>query len=421
MSAPERRAPIARIALLAVAFAAVPTASATARDIVVDPRGPVRSVTAALKLAAPGDRIVVRAGVYREPQLVIDKRIELVGEGDAVLDGGGQHEVLTVRADSVVIRGLTIRNVGMSYIEDRAGIRLDQVRGCLVENNRLEAAHFGIYLAKVTGCRVVGNRLSGAGTSESSSGNGIHLWYSSGIQVEGNEVRGHRDGIYLEFSESAEIWNNLSTRNLRYGLHFMFSNDCRYLDNRFVENGAGVAVMYSRDVTMQRNRFERSVGAASYGLLLKELSASVVQENEFSGNTVGLFAEGTTRSRFDRNVFTANGWAVRLMGNATDNRFEHNRFERNTFDVATNSFTHSTVFAENVWDRYEGYDLDRDGHGDVPFHPVRLFSFLVEQYEPSLILLRSPFVQLLELAERAFPVLTPPALADARPVVGRPR
>jgi nitrous oxidase accessory protein len=407
--------------VLAAAFAAAPLAEAVARDIVVDPRGPVRTVAAALQLAAPGDRIIVRAGIYREPQLLVEKRVELVGEGDAVLDGAGQHEVLTVRADGVVIRGLTIRNVGASYTEDRAGIRLDQVDGCVVENNRLDATFFGIYVAKSRNCRIAGNRLDGAGTSEVGSGNGIHLWYSSAIHVERNEIRGHRDGIYLEFSEGAEIRNNLSTRNLRYGLHFMFSHGCRYLENRFVENLAGVAVMYSRDVTMRRNRFERSVGAASYGLLLKELSESMVEENRFSGNTVAVFAEGTTRSTFRRNLFTGNGWAVRLMGSATDNRFERNRFERNTFDVATNSFTNTTVFAENLWDHYEGYDLDRDGYGDVPFHPVRLFSFLVEQYEPSLILLRSPFVQLLELAERALPVLTPPALADARPVVRKSR
>ncbi len=405
------------IALIAAALAAALIEPPT--DIVVAPGGPVRSVAAALALARPGDRILVRAGVYREPQLVVDKRIELVGEGDAVLDAGGDHEGITVRADSVVIRGLTIRNIGVSYMEDRAGIRLEQVDGCVIENNRIEGAYFGIYLAKATNCRIAGNRLHGSARTESGSGNGIHLWYSSGILVERNEIRGHRDGIYLEFSERAEIRNNLSSRNLRYGLHFMFSNGCRYLDNSFLANGAGAAVMYSREVTIIRNRFEESTGAAAYGLLLKDLAASIVEENRFAGNTVAIFAEGTTRSAFRRNVFTGNGWAVRLMGNATDNRFERNRFERNTFDVATNSFTHSTVFAENAWDRYEGYDLDRDGYGDVPFHPVRLFAFFVEQYEPSLILLRSPFVQLLELAERAFPVLTPPALADARPAVGR--
>jgi nitrous oxidase accessory protein len=406
--------------MLALIAAALAAAVEPATDIVVDPRGPVRSVAAALAVARPGDRIVVRSGVYREPQLVIEQRLELVGEAGAVLDAGGQHEAITVRADSVVIRGLTVRNVGVSYTEDRAGIRLDQVDGCVIENNRVEGTYFGIYLAKATNCRIAGNRLNGAATRESGSGNGIHLWNSSGIQVEGNEIQGHRDGIYLEFSERSEIRRNRSSRNLRYGLHFMFSNGCRYLDNSFVANGAGVAVMYSRDVAMIRNRFAQSTGSAAYGLLLKELSGSVIEENRFAGNTVAIFAEGTTRSAFRRNVFTGNGWAVRLMGNATDNRFERNRFERNTFDVATNSFTHTTVFAENSWDRYEGYDLDRDGYGDVPFHPVRLFAFFVEQHEPSLILLRSPFVQLLELAERAFPVLTPPALADARPVVRRP-
>ncbi|HEU5169539.1 MAG TPA: hypothetical protein VFU46_03325, partial [Gemmatimonadales bacterium] len=131
--------------IAAALLALLPLTPAMARDIVVDPRGPVRSVAAALALAAPGDRIVIRAGVYREPQLVVDKRVEIVGEGEAVLDGGGQHEVLTVRADGVVIRGLTIRNVGASYTEDRAGIRLDQVSGCVIEDNQLEATFFGIY------------------------------------------------------------------------------------------------------------------------------------------------------------------------------------------------------------------------------------------------------------------------------------
>ena len=409
------------MSMLVAALAAALVWPAQARDIVVDQRGPVRTVTAALALARPGDRIIVRAGVYRESPIVIDKRVELVGETDAVLDAGGEHEGITVRADSVVIRGLTIRNVGTSYTEDRAGIRLDQVNGCVIEDNRLEATYFGIYVSKSTNCRITGNRVHGAAKTESGSGNGIHLWYSSAIHVERNEIQGHRDGIYLEFSERAEIFRNLSSGNLRYGLHFMFSNGCRYVDNSFLANGAGVAVMYSRDVSMVGNRFEGSTGAAAYGLLLKELGGSVIEANRFAGNTVGIFAEGTTRSMFRRNVFSGNGWAVRLMGDATENRFEQNRFERNTFDVATNSFTHTSVFAGNQWDRYEGYDLDRDGRGDVPFHPVRLFAFFVEQYEPSLILLRSPFVQLLELAERAFPVLTPPALADASPVVGTSR
>ena len=118
------------------------------------------------------------------------------------------------------------------------------------------------------------------------------------------------------------------------------------------------------------------------------------------------------------NQFLGNGWAVRLMADATDNSFRRNRFEGNTFDVATNgSNGSSSSFAENYWDGYAGYDLDRDGYGDVPYRPVRLFSVLVEQSEPTLILLRSFFLDLLDLAERVVPVITPERLVDARPLM----
>jgi nitrous oxidase accessory protein len=48
---------------------------------------------------------------------------------------------------------------------------------------------------------------------------------------------------------------------------------------------------------------------------------------------------------------------------------------------------------------------------------VRLFSVLVEQSEPSIILLRSFFLDLLDLAERVAPVITPERLVDQRPLM----
>jgi nitrous oxidase accessory protein len=205
---------------------------------------------------------------------------------------------------------------------------------------------------------------------------------------------------------------------MRYGLHFMYSDSCEYRRNAFTANGAGVAVMYSRQVTMVDNRFEDNWGPAAYGLLLKEIKDSRIEGNVMARNTVGLFAEGVDRSEIRGNQFLRNGWAIRLMADATDNSFRHNRFEGNTFDVATNSQASSpSAFAENYWDGYAGYDLDHDGFGDTPFRPVRLFSVLVEQNEPLLILLRSFFVDLLEAAERVAPVLTPETLVDARPMM----
>jgi nitrous oxidase accessory protein len=198
----------------------------------------------------------------------------------------------------------------------------------------------------------------------------------------------------------------------------MFSDSCDYRRNVFRRNASGVAVMYSHRVVMTGNRFEDSWGAASYGLLLKEIKDARIEGNWIAGNTVGIFAESADRMVVTGNQFVRNGWALRLMADATDGEFRHNRFVGNTFDVATNSQSSSpNTFAGNYWDGYQGYDLDRDGVGDVPYRPVRLASVLVEGNEPMLILLRSFFLDLLEVAERVMPVLTPDALVDRRPLM----
>ncbi|MFZ5624534.1 MAG: nitrous oxide reductase family maturation protein NosD [Gemmatimonadota bacterium] len=413
------RFPLRGLGMVAAACLLAPPAFAT--DIVVSPAGPVPTLTAGLALARPGDRIIVRAGIYREPPIVVAKRVSIVGEGRPVLDGGGDRQILTVTADSVTIRGLVFRHTGNSFVDDRAALRFTAVRGCVVEDNEFESTFFGIYLADVEGCRISGNRLAAAGAGEAQSGNGIHLWSSAGVVIERNAIRGHRDGIYLEFSRGAVVRGNASTHNLRYGLHFMFSDSCTYADNTFRRNGAGVAVMYSKRVSMTGNRFQDNQGAAAYGLLLKDISDSRVAANRFVGNTVGLYTEGGSRLRVEDNLFERNGWAVRLLASSGDDAFLRNRFVGNAFDVTTNSASSSSTFRENEWDRYAGYDLDRDGYGDVPYRPVRLFALVVEQSEPALILLRSVFVDLLEVAERVLPVLTPETLVDERPRMPRRR
>jgi nitrous oxidase accessory protein len=306
-------------------------------------------------------------------------------------------------------------------VEDRAAIRVGEVKRCRIERNVIDNAFFGIYLAGAEGCRVAENVLRARRATEDSSGNGIHLWTARDVDIVGNRIEGHRDGIYLEFTHDSRVSGNTSTRNIRYGLHFMYSDDCRYERNAFVANGAGVAVMYTRRVAMERNRFEESWGSAAYGLLLKEVYDVSLVGNAFAGNTTGLAADGATRLMARGNVFEKNGWAVRLLASSQDVSFADNIFAGNSFDVATNSRGSSASFAGNFWDEYRGYDLDRDGRGDVPHHPVRLFSMIVSANESALVLLRSPIQSVLDAAERAFPTLTPEGLKDASPRIRRPQ
>ena len=405
--------------LLGGLLVAAPAALSAQSLVVVDPAGPVRTVTEALTRVTPGGRITVRAGTYAEPVIRVAVPVTIVGDSGAVFVGG-DHEIFVVTADDVTFRGLTLRHVEPSYVEDRAAILFDSVANCVVEDSRLEGTFFGIYLSRSRGCRISRNVVQGTATAEMSAGNAIHLFHSREVTIDGNRVTGHRDGIYLEFAEDARVLGNESRDNLRYGLHFMFSHRCEYRDNRFLDNGAGVAVMYTRNMLMQGNTFADNWGAASYGLLLKEIRDSRILGNTFRENTVGMYLEGSARNEVTGNTFEANGWAVRVLADAEGNRFSRNVFLRNSFDVSTNSRSNVSTFHGNFWDHYEGYDLDHDGFGDVPFHPVRLFSLLVAQHEPSLILLRSFFVDLLDAAERVMPVLTPETLRDDQPLMRMP-
>lgn len=384
-------------------------------EIVVSPDGEVRGIAEAIRRVKPGGTVVVRAGHYREPLIVVDRPVTIVGEGSPTLDGEGRHEIMTIVADDVTVRGLHFIDTGDSQMEDRAALRVAKAGRCLIEDNRFDETFFGIYLAGAYDCTVRGNVLHGATKTEEYSGNGIHLWSSRDILIEENRISGHRDGIYFEFANRATARANLSERNLRYGLHFMFSDDCRYLDNDFRRNGAGVAVMYTKRVEMTGNRFEDNLGTAAYGLLLKEIQDPVLTGNTFRANTVGLFADGASRIRARGNRFERNGWAVKLMASTSEGEFASNDFVGNSFDVATNSRGNDTKFTGNYFDDYRGYDLDGDGFGDVPHHPVRLFSLIVEENEPALILMRGIFVSLLDQAERFLPALTPATLVDARP------
>jgi nitrous oxidase accessory protein len=382
----------------------------------VGPHG-AATLTEAIRLAAPGDRLVVPPGIYREPTLIIDKPLELVGADGATLDGDGARELIEIRADDVTIRGLRLQNTGMSQVDDRAAIRVGRVQRCRIERNTLADTFFGIYLARAEACEIRGNVLRASGERETMSGNGIHLWYSNNTIVEDNVIEGHRDGIYFEFVKGSRVARNVSRGNLRYGLHFMFSDDCEYEGNRFEANGAGVAVMYTRRMVMTGNTFVDNWGSASFGLLLKDIRDSQIASNVFRRNSVGLYVEASDRLIVDDNDFDRNGWAIKLFANSEANRFAGNNFTGNSFDVATNSRRSHSTFERNYWDSYRGHDLDRDGIGEAPFRPVRLFSLLVEQNEPSLILMRSFLVQLLDAAEAVMPALTPDTLVDAAPLM----
>lgn len=373
------------------------------------------SVKRAVELAHDGDTVIVPKGTYTEGNIIIDKRIALLGEGMPVMDGRSKDEIFTIAAQHVTVQGFRFQNTGRSSMEDLAGIKCLDAHHVTIRGNEFDNTFFGIHLSNTDSSRIIGNRLSTWAEFEYQLGNGIHLWKCKHALIEGNHIKGHRDGIYFEFVTSSFIRQNVSEHNMRYGLHFMFSHDDAYEDNVFRHNGAGVSVMYTRHVKMHRNVFEDNWGTASYGLLLKDISDSEVIGNRFVSNTSGIYMEGTSRTLFEQNQFRSNGWAIKLMASCDGNRFDRNNFHSNTFDISTNGTLVLNSLSHNHWDKYEGYDLNRDGIGDIPFHPVSLFSVISERIPSAMLIWRSFLVFLLDRAEKVMPAVTPANLKDDNP------
>jgi len=389
-----------------------------ARRIEVCATCEISTLEQAIVAADTHDVIYVQAGDYTVSEVIIEKPLTIDGDSNAWLDGGG-NTILYVHADDVAIKNVSFRNVSTNYVEDKAAIKCNNSDNLIIDNVRIRHSFFGILVEKSKNGRVVNCDVRGDATTdtylESSNGNAIHLWYCKNMLIEDNEVRAHRDGIYFEFVEKSVIQNNWSEANMRYGLHFMFSHENLYKSNTFIKNGSGVAVMYSTKVTMISNQFLDNWGGSAYGLLLKDITDSELNQNVFYNNTIAISADNTMRCRVHNNWFQRNGYGLRIMGSCNDNVFEQNDFVENSFDVTTNASTNYNSFDGNYWEEYTGYDLDKDGIGDVPFRPVKLFTYILSQSPAAIILMRSSFIDLLNLAEKVTPVLTPESLVDLKP------
>ncbi|UJF30342.1 nitrous oxide reductase family maturation protein NosD [Kaistella sp. 97-N-M2] len=376
------------------------------------------TIKAAVAAAKSGDTIIVESGIYKEGNISIDKPISLIGVGRPVLDGQMKYEILSFRANHIVLKGFKIINSGEDEIVNIGAVRLYDSHFSTIENNIFENNYFGIYIQRGYRCLIQNNKItSKRATSQERSGDGIHAWVSEELWIKNNYIEGHKDGIYLEKVVNSYVFHNYSKKNLRYGLHFMFANNNVYVNNTFDDNNAGVAVMYSNNVGMAGNNFINNWGDASYGLLLKDISFSKIKHNRFQNNTTAILLDGVTKIDFFKNDFENNGWGMKISSNCMENKIINNNFINNVFDVSTTGSMTMNDFKKNYWDKYEGYDLNKDKIGDVPFHPLSLYSVLVENNPAVMLLFRTFFVDLLDKTEKIIPSLTPENFVDQQPLM----
>jgi nitrous oxidase accessory protein len=380
----------------------------------------VSPLQARIDRARAGDTVLVEPGDYTG-DLAIERPLRLVGRGRPRLIGSGAGSVVRVRADDVTVEGFDIDGrSGGDLGRDSSGVHVAG-RRALVRDCRIWNTIFGVYLREAEGARVERCLIRGIpGKEPGEKGSGIHVWNTNGFRLEANDISGVRDGFYVQSSSRGRIIGNVA-RDLRYGLHYMFSDDNVFEDNLFENGDAGTALMYSRRIVFRRNRFLRNRGFASVGLLFKECDDVIAEDNLIADNARGIFLEGSRRNVLRRNVVAKSDTAIVLYDSSAENRFESNSFVGNLTPLWFVGRRTDTLFEGNYWSGNDEPDLDGDGRSDRPYRLANVFDHFRGNLTAADLMAQGLGASVIAAAERAFPVLEPVRVEDRAPLVRPPR
>ncbi|ATJ84607.1 nitrous oxide reductase family maturation protein NosD [Halomonas beimenensis] len=397
---------------------------------------PGASLQPLIEQAEAGDTLLLPEGRYPGP-LIIDKSLALQGQGRAVIDGGDAGDAVTLAAPDIVLSGLTIEDWGRDLTAMDTGILVrETATGSLIRDNRLTGAGFGIRLDAVHDVAVIGNRIRGDATLRSQDrGNGIHLFNVADARVEGNDIRGVRDGIYIDTSRNSLLRGN-RLQELRYGVHYMYAHDNHLEDNLTRHTRTGYALMQSKRLTVIGNRSEDD---RHYGILMNNITDSLLRGNRVTGirqprgddgrlvvqggEGKALFVYNAQFNRFEGNRFADSDIGIHLTAGSEDNAMVGNAFIANrqqVMYVATRAQEWSENGRGNYWSDYLGWDLAGDGIGDTPYEPNDAMDRLLWRYPVARVLMHSPAVLALRWVQRRFPVFRPQGVKDSAPLMAPP-
>ncbi|AXI43185.1 nitrous oxide reductase family maturation protein NosD [Sulfitobacter sp. SK011] len=371
--------------------------------------------------AAPGDVLVLDAGQFAGP-VTIDRPLTITGPEDAFIDGLGRGTVITIDASDVRIAELTITGSGLDSQNLDAGIKiLKKADRAVIEGNRLLGNLHGIDVHGGRDAVVRNNTIEGTQTPRMNDrGNGIYVWNAPGTLIEGNTIRWGRDGIFSNTSRKGIYRNNLF-RDLRFAVHYMYTNDSEISGNVSIGNHLGYAIMFSNKVVIKDNL---SLSDISHGVMLNyannaDVSGNLVRggadrctfiynahknliyDNRFEGCAIGIhFTAGS-----ERNILTGNAF----VGNRTQVKY-----------VGTRDIEWSFEGRGNYWSDHPGFDLGGDGIADSAFRPNDLMDHILWSQPAAALLTGAPAVQLIRWAQSSFPATLPGGVVDSAPLMAAP-
>ena len=430
---------------------------ASAEQTIVLPGGV--DLQAAIDRSADGDTLVLQ-GEHHGP-IRITRKLTLEGELGAVLLGTGEGSVITVITPGVVVRGLTIRGSGRNLERMDAGVFVEQsAAGAIVEGNRIEGNLYGVYLHGAENAIARKNEIIGIEVGRvNEAGNGVSVWNAPGAEVLNNDIRFGRDGVFV-IASKRNVFSGNRFRDLRFAIHYMYTDDSEVSGNVSTGNTVGFAIMYSHRLTVRANV---SDGDRDHGLLFNfangsEITGNIVRgrlqpaerwagarKRGMEGQDHGLpssdkavltLAAGARNGpekcvfiyNANKNVFRDNWFegceiGIHFTAGSEGNEIEGNAFVNNRNQVkyvGTRYLDWSKGGRGNYWSDNPAFDLDGDGIADTAYRPNDLVDKVLWTAPQAKLLINSPAMQVIRWAQAQFPALLPGGVVDSHPLISPP-
>ena len=400
---------------LAAGFCWLASIAAAASATIEVPAG--ESLADAVAKAAPGDTLRLAAGVH--PGGVVDKPgLVVEGEPGAVVDGGGKGRPIQVSAADVTVRHLAVRGSGLSLPDMDAAIFLDKAADrALVEENEILDNLIGVYVWGPHDATVRRNRIVGRqDLRRSERGNGVQLWNTPGSQVIENDVSAGRDGVFTTTSRK-NLFRGNRFRDVRFAVHYMYTNESEVSDNVSVGNDVGYAIMYSDRLVIRGNV---SDGDREHGFLFNFANGSAIDGNVVRGGEKCVFIYNANKNRFRDNWFEGCRIGVHFTAGSERNEIAGNAFVNNETQVmyvGTRSLDWSVKRRGNYWSDNSAFDLDGDGIADAAYRPNDVIDQVIWRHPAAKLLMNSPATQVVRWAQSQFPAIHPGGVIDSAPLM----
>ena len=374
--------------------------------------------------AQAGSILKLPDGVYKG-KIVINKPITIIGiNNGAIIEGNNEGKVITINSSNVILKNLTIKNSGSRMDKLDSAIVMNKVKNCQISDCKILNSLYGLDMLMVKDSIISNNYITSKKNDISLRGNALKLWYCMDNIIENNVIDTSRDAT-LTYSHNNIIRNN-TFKNNRFALHISLSNNNIIKNNVFKYNSVGIMVMGAKSTKIIQNDIKSSTGAAGIGVVIKGISDFIFENNKLRYNAQGIYIDtkdtelGMQRYIINNKILY-NKEAIHFHAAIKNNTIKNNTIYGNIEDVVKDvrgNYTNSNIVEHNYWDRYAGFDINKDNIGDTT-HKIYQYADQLWHYNNKIkFFYASPVMTLMNFLANLAPFVEPVLLLeDEKPLI----